>query len=307
MEKNSKIYVAGHRGMVGSAIVRNLRQRGYNNIIVRTHNELDLTSQSAVNSLFERERPDYIFLAAARVGGIGANALHPAQFFYENSMIQNNTIHAAYKYGAKKLMFLGSSCIYPKYARQPITEDSLLSAPLEPTNEAYALAKITGIKMCDFYRKEYGCDFVSVMPTNLYGTGDNYDLDTSHVLPAMIRKFHEAKESNGEVTLWGSGVPFREFLHADDMADATIFCMNHYSDYGAINVGSGFDLRIKDLASLIGRVVGYRGSIEWDTSKPDGTPRKLLDSTRLYTMGWHPTITLEEGVRRTYAEYKSTL
>ncbi|MFI3294152.1 MAG: GDP-L-fucose synthase [Rikenellaceae bacterium] len=304
MEKSAKIYIAGHRGMVGSAILRNLQAKGYSNFITRIHSELDLTSQAAVNEFFETEKPDYVFLAAAKVGGIVANSTYPAQFFYENSMIQNNVLHAAYVNGVKKLMFLGSSCIYPKLAPQPMAEDALLTGLLEQTNEAYAIAKISGIKMCDYYRKQYGCDFVSVMPTNLYGTGDNYDLQNSHVLPALLRKFHEAKQTGAAVTLWGSGSPYREFLHADDMADATIFCMFNYSDYGHVNVGSQSELTIKELAEMVAKVVGFEGEIVWDSTKPDGTPRKLMDSTKLYNMGWKPSITLEEGIERTYEEFK---
>lgn len=307
MEIGAKIYIAGHKGMVGSAILRNLQKRGYTNFITRTHSELDLTSQQAVNEFFEKEKPEYVFLAAAKVGGIVANNTYPAQFFYENSMIQNNILHASYKNGVKKLMFLGSSCIYPKMAEQPMREDALLTGLLEPTNEGYAIAKISGIKMCDYYRKQYGCDFVSVMPTNLYGTGDNYDLQNSHVLPALLRKFHEAKENGSKVTLWGTGSPFREFLHADDMADATIFCMLNYSDYGHVNVGSQSELTIKELAEMVAEVVEFKGEIEWDSTKPDGTPRKLMDSTKLYNMGWKPSITLKEGIERTYQEFKATL
>lgn len=305
MNKSAKIYVAGHRGMVGSAILRSLQKRGYKNIVTRTHKELDLTSQQAVDIFFERERPEYIFLAAAKVGGIVANDSFPAQFFYENIMIEANVIHAAYTYQSKKLICLGSSCIYPKFATQPITESALLTDLLEPTNEAYAIAKIAGIKMCDYYRREYGCDFISVMPTNLYGTGDNYDLQSSHVLPALIRRLHEAKEAGApRVTLWGTGAPYREFLHADDMADATIFAMLNYSNYGHINVGSGVELTIKELAELVKSIVEYDGDIEWDNSKPDGTPRKLMDSTKLNNMGWRATIPLREGIERTYMEFK---
>ncbi|MFR9592526.1 MAG: GDP-L-fucose synthase [Rikenellaceae bacterium] len=307
MEKSAKIYIAGHRGMVGSAILRNLQAKGYTNFITRTHSELDLTSQASVNEFFATEKPDYVFLAAAKVGGIVANSTYPAQFFYENSMIQNNILHASYINGVKKLMFLGSSCIYPKLAPQPMQEDALLTGLLEQTNEAYAIAKISGIKMCDYYRKQYGCDFVSVMPTNLYGTGDNYDLQNSHVLPALLRKFHEAKQTGAAVTLWGSGSPYREFLHADDMADATIFCMFNYSDYGHVNVGSQSELTIKALAEMVAKVVGFEGEIVWDSTKPDGTPRKLMDSTKLYNMGWKPSISLEEGIKRTYEEFKATL
>lgn len=307
MDKSAKIYVAGHRGMVGSAILRNLKARGYTNFVVRTHSELDLTSQIEVAAFFEQEKPDYVFLAAAKVGGIVANDTYPAQFFYENMMIEANVIHSSYLNGVKKLMYLGSSCIYPKLASQPMAEDALLTGLLEPTNEAYAIAKIAGIKMCDYYRKQYGCDFVSVMPTNLYGTGDNYDLQNSHVLPALLRKFHEAKQTGAKVTLWGSGSPYREFLHADDMADATIFCMLNYSDYGHVNVGSQSELTIKALAEMVSSVVGYQGDIEWDATKPDGTPRKLMDSTKLYNMGWMPSITLEDGVKRTYEEFKNEI
>ena len=307
MDKSAKIYIAGHRGMVGSAILRNLQAKGYENFVVRTHSELDLTSQAAVNEFFATEKPDYVFLAAAKVGGIVANNTYPAQFFYENSMIQNNILHASYVNGVKKLMFLGSSCIYPKMAPQPMSEDALLTGLLEPTNEGYAIAKISGIKMCDYYRKQYGCDFVSVMPTNLYGTGDNYDLQNSHVLPALIRKFHEAKENGSAVTLWGTGSPYREFLHADDMADATVFCMMNYSDYGHVNVGSQSELTIKELAETVAKVVGFEGEIIWDSTKPDGTPRKLMDSTKLYNMGWTPSISLSEGIARTYEEFKATL
>lgn len=303
MDRSAKIYIAGDRGMVGSAILRNLKSRGYTNFVLRRHQELDLTSQQQVNEFFAAERPDYVFLAAAKVGGIVANSTYPAQFFYENSMIQNNVLHASYENGVKKLMFLGSSCIYPKLAPQPMVEGALLTGLLEPTNEAYAIAKISGIKMCDYYRAQYGCDFVSVMPTNLYGTGDNYDLQNSHVLPALLRKFHEAKQSGGVVTLWGSGSPYREFMHADDMADATIFCMLNYSDYGHVNVGSQSEITIKGLSEMVARIVGYEGEILWDSTKPDGTPRKLMDSTKLYDMGWRPSISLEEGVKRTYAEF----
>lgn len=305
MDKNAKIYIAGHRGMVGSAILRNLEAKGYSNFVLRTHKELDLTNQNEVNLFFEKEKPEYVFLAAAKVGGIFANSEYPAQFFYENMMIETNVIHASYINTVKKLMYLGSSCIYPKLAAQPMRENALLTGLLEETNEAYAIAKIAGIKMCDFYRKQYGCDFVSVMPTNLYGTGDNYDLQNSHVLPAMIRKFHEAKVSGAsEVLLWGTGSPYREFLHADDMADATIFCMLNYSDFGQVNVGSQSELTIKELAEKIRSIVGFDGKIIWDSTKPDGTPRKLMDSTKLYTMGWTPSISLENGIKQTYEEFK---
>lgn len=305
MDKNSKIYVAGHRGMVGSAILRNLQKRGYSNFVLRTHSELDLTNQHDVDMFFASEQPEYVFLAAAKVGGIMANSTHKAKFFYENMMIEANVIHSSYMHGVKKLMFLGSSCIYPKYAEQPIKEESLLTGSLEPTNDAYAIAKIAGIKMCDYYREEYGCDFVSVMPTNLYGTGDNYDLVSSHVLPAMIRKFHEAKISNQpSVVLWGTGSPLREFMHADDMADATIHCMLNYSDYGQVNVGSGDEVSIHDLALIIKDTVGFKGDIIWDTTKPDGTPRKLMDSSKLKNLGWKPSISLKKGIESVYEEYK---
>lgn len=304
MDKSAKIYIAGHRGMVGSAILRNLEQRGYANFVLRTHGELDLTDQRAVFEFFETQKPDYVFLAAAKVGGIVANSTYKAQFLYENLSIQNNVIHASYLHGVKKLMFLGSSCIYPKMAPQPMSEGALLTGLLEETNEPYAIAKIAGIKMCDAYRAQYGCDFVSVMPTNLYGRGDNYDLQNSHVLPAMIRKFHQAKiDGDPSVELWGSGAPLREFLHADDMADATVFCMLNYSAEGHVNVGSGSEISIRELAELVGRTVGYHGSIVWNSDKPDGTPRKLMDSSKLYAMGWHPSIDLQEGLRRVYADY----
>ena len=306
MEKSAKIYIAGHRGMVGSAILRNLQSRGYANFVLRTHEQLDLTSQAAVAGFFAAERPEYVFMAAAKVGGIAANRDFPAQFFYENMMIEANVIHSSYLHGVKKLMFLGSSCIYPKLAPQPMREDALLTGLLEPTNEAYALAKISGVKMCDYYRAQYGCNFVSVMPTNLYGPGDNYDLQSSHVLPAMIRKFHEAKQNNSEeVALWGTGSPLREFLHADDMADATVFCMLNYDEPGQINVGSQSELTIKELAEKIRKTVGFEGKIVWDATKPDGTPRKLMDSSRLYSMGWKPRISLDEGINAVCQEYKA--
>lgn len=291
--------------MVGSAILKNLKQRGYVNFVLRTHSELNLIDTKAVADFFEIEKPDYVFLAAAKVGGIIANERYPAQFLYENLMIQNNVIHSSYLSGVKKLMFLGSSCIYPKFAPQPMKEDALLTGLLEPTNEAYAIAKIAGIKMCDSYRKQYGCNFVSVMPTNLYGENDNFDLQNSHVLPALIRKFHEAKVGgNSEVVLWGTGAPLREFLHADDMADATVFCMLNYNEGGFVNVGSQSELTIKSLAELVKKVVGFEGRIVWDSSKPDGTPRKLMDSSKLYEMGWSPTIKLEDGINSVYNRFK---
>lgn len=292
--------------MVGSAILRNLQNRGYTNFILRTHAELDLTDQAAVADFFAKEKPEYVFLAAAKVGGIVANNTYPAQFLYENMMIETNVIHSSYVNGVKKLMFLGSSCIYPKLAPQPMKEDALLTGLLEPTNEGYAIAKIAGIKMCDYYRRQYGCDYISVMPTNLYGPGDNYDLQNSHVLPALIRKFHEAKlNGTREVVLWGIGSPLREFLHADDMADATVFCMFNYSDYGHVNVGSQSELTIRELAEKVRRTIGFEGDIVWDSGKPDGTPRKLMDSTKLYTMGWKPSITLDNGIASVYEEFLS--
>lgn len=306
MEKDDKIYIAGHCGMVGQAILANLKRRGYSNFLFRTHAELDLTNQAEVDSFFAMQKPKYVFLAAAKVGGIVANLNSPAQFFYENTMIQTNVIHSAYQHGVTKLMFLGSSCIYPKLAPQPIREDALLTGLLEPTNEAYAIAKISGIKMCDYYRTQYGCNFVSVMPTNLYGRGDNYDLQNSHVLPAMIRKFHQAKVNGAsEVVLWGSGSPLREFLHADDMADATVFCMLNYNEPGQINIGSQTELTIMELASKISNVVGFNGAVVWDRSKPDGTARKLMDSSKLYAMGWKPSISLDVGIRAVYDEFRS--
>lgn len=306
MEKDDKIYIAGHCGMVGQAILANLKRRGYSNFLLRTHAELDLTNQAEVDSFFAMQKPKYVFLAAAKVGGIVANLNSPAQFFYENMMIQANVIHSAYQHGVTKLMFLGSSCIYPKLAPQPIREDALLTGLLEPTNEAYAIAKISGIKMCDYYRTQYGCNFVSVMPTNLYGRGDNYDLQNSHVLPAMIRKFHQAKvEGASQVVLWGSGSPLREFLHADDMADATVFCMLNYNEPGQINIGSQTELTIMELASKISNVVGFNGAVVWDRSKPDGTARKLMDSSKLYAMGWKPSISLDVGIRAVYDEFRS--
>lgn len=342
MEKTAKIYVAGHKGMVGSAIVRNLRAKGYTNIIGKTRSELDLTNQAAVLAFFQTEKPDYVFLAAAKVGGIVANSTARGQFIYENLMIQNNIIHSSYLTGVKKLMFLGSSCIYPRLAKQPITEDELLTGLLEETNEPYAIAKIAGIKMCDAYRAQYGCDYVSVMPTNLYGEGDNYNLETSHVLPALIRKMylgkllHEGDEQgvrvdlnkrpvcgvNGtaawrgilsvlskfgitekQIELWGTGTPLREFMNADDMADATVFVMENYSRAGHINVGTAEEYSIKAMAEMIKELAGYKGDIVWNSDKPDGTPRKLMDSTRLYAMGWKPTIKLRVGLETVYRNY----
>jgi GDP-L-fucose synthase len=307
VEKDARIYVAGAGGLVGSAILRKLRSSGYKNIITRTHAELDLTRQSDVETFFEEEKPDYVFLAAAKVGGILANDTYPADFIYINLAIQSNIINSAYKAGVKKLLFLGSSCIYPKFAVQPMTEDQLLTGALEQTNEPYAIAKIAGIKMCQSYRRQYGCDFISVMPTNLYGPHDNFDLETSHVLPALIRKFHEAKLKGGKVVLWGTGSPRREFLHVEDLADACLFLMDGYDEGEIINVGVGEDVSIRELADMIKRVVGYEGEVEWDTSKPDGTPRKLLDTSRLTALGWIPKISLEDGIRTTYEWFLKNL
>lgn len=304
MELNSKIYIAGHRGMVGSAISRNLVKKGYTNIITRTSAELDLRNQALVNDFFAAEKPDYVFLAAARVGGIVANNTFRADFIYENLMIQSNIVHASYVNKVKKLMFLGSSCIYPKLAPQPLKEDYLLTGPLEYTNEPYAVAKIAGIKLCEAYRKQYNCNFISVMPTNMYGYGDNYHPNNSHVLPGLIRKVHEAKESNApEVIVWGTGTPKREFLFADDLAEACFFLINNYDDEQLINVGTGKDLSIKELAELIKDIVGYEGKIAFDSSKPDGTPRKLMDVTKLHDLGWKHTVELREGIQLAYKDF----
>ncbi len=305
MEKNSKIYVAGHRGMVGSAIMRGLRKNGFDNLIFRKSKELDLRDQAAVNEFFRKERPDYVFLAAAKVGGIMANNVYRADFLYENLMIQSNVVHAAYQNGVQKLMFLGSSCIYPKLAPQPLKEEYLLTGLLEPTNEPYAIAKIAGIKMCDAYRAQYGCSFISAMPTNLYGPNDNYDLQNSHVLPALIRKFLTAKK-NGEpsVILWGTGTPLREFMHADDLANACLFLMANFDEEGFVNVGTGVDLTIRDLSERIKKIVGYEGDIIQDTTKPDGTPRKLMDVSKIHAMGWQHQISLEEGIKSVVEEVK---
>nr|WP_295935089.1 GDP-L-fucose synthase [uncultured Dyadobacter sp.] len=304
MEKSAKIYIAGHRGMVGSAILRKLEKEGFNNFILKKSSELDLRNQADVRAFFETERPEYIFLAAAKVGGIMANNIYRAEFLHDNLLIQNNVIDSAYRTGAKKLMFLGSSCIYPKMAPQPLHEDALLTGLLEPTNEPYAIAKIAGIKMCEAYRSQYGCNFISVMPTNLYGPNDNYDLNKSHVLPAMIRKFHEAKEEGKPfVELWGTGAPLREFLHADDLADACYFLMQHYNEAGFLNIGVGTDVTIKHLAEMIQKITGYEGQIHWNTDKPDGTPRKLMDVSKLHALGWNHTIGLEEGITRTYQDF----
>ena len=304
MEKHSKIYVAGHRGMVGSAIYRKLQKEGYTNLITKTSDELDLRNQQAVADFFAQEKPEYVFLAAAKVGGIVANNTYRADFLYENLAIQNNVIHSSYVKGVTKLMFLGSSCIYPKLAPQPLKEDYLLTGLLEETNEPYAIAKIAGIKMCDAYRAQYDCDFISVMPTNLYGYNDNYHPQNSHVLPALIRKFDEAKRNGSkEVVIWGSGTPMREFLFADDLADACYFLMQTYSEPNLINIGTGADLTIKDLALLIKKVVGFEGELVFDTTKPDGTPRKLMDVSKLHALGWKHQIELEEGLKLAYQDY----
>ncbi|MGE5329742.1 MAG: GDP-L-fucose synthase [Deltaproteobacteria bacterium] len=309
MNKNSKIYIAGHRGLVGSAIKRNLEERGYSNLIYRTSTELDLRNQSAVEKFFADERPEYVFLAAAKVGGINANNTYSAEFIYDNITIQTNIIHASYLNGVKKLLFLGSSCIYPKFAPQPIKEEYLLTGELEPTNEPYAIAKIAGIKMCDAYNKQYGTNFISVMPTNLYGPNDNFDLESSHVLPALIRKFYEAKNENKpEVEIWGTGQPRREFLYVDDLADACIFLMGNFnfSDIGShINIGTGKDITIQELAELIKDTAGYKGIIRFNHNMPDGTPRKLLDVSRLKALGWQAKIQLEQGIRMTFDYYMS--
>lgn len=303
MKFDSKIYVAGHRGMVGSAIVANLQKKGFTNIISKTSSELDLTNQTAVKDFFEQEKPEFVFLAAAKVGGIVANNTYRADFIYKNLMIQNNVIHQSYANGVKKLMFLGSSCIYPKMAPQPLKEDYLLTGLLEETNEPYAIAKIAGIKMCDAYRAQYQCNFISVMPTNLYGLNDNYDLNNSHVLPALLRKFHEAKLNNDkQVVVWGTGAPLREFLHATDMADACVYLMQNYDDDGFVNIGSGEEISIKDLATLVKNITGFEGEIIFDTTKPDGTPRKLMDNSKLTQLGWKKAITLKEGIRAVYQE-----
>lgn len=305
MNKTSKIYIAGHKGMVGSAIMRKLEGEGYNNLLYRVSKELDLKDQQEVKKFFENERPEYVFLAAAKVGGILANNTYRAEFIYDNITIQNNIIHFSYKYGVKKLLFLGSSCIYPKLAPQPLKEEYLLTGLLEPTNESYAIAKIAGIKMCQAYRSQYDCNFICVMPTNLYGPGDNYDLENSHVLPALIRKFHEAKENDAQsVEIWGTGTPKREFLHVDDLADACVFLMLKYNETEIINIGTGEDITIKDLALLIKKVVGFEGELKFDSTKPDGTPRKLLDVSGMNSLGWKYRISLENGIRSTYEAFK---
>ncbi|MCS7154727.1 MAG: GDP-L-fucose synthase [Bacteroidetes bacterium] len=303
--RDACIYVAGHRGLVGSAILRRLQAAGYRNLILRTRQELDLLRQAEVEAFFERERPEYVFVAAAKVGGIWANATRPAEFLYENLLIEANLIHAAWRFGVKRLLFLGSSCIYPKFAPQPIREEDLLTGALEPTNEPYAIAKIAGLKLCAAYNRQYGTDFRCLMPSNLYGPGDNFDLETSHVLAAFIRKFHEALPDR-PVVLWGTGSPRREFLHVDDLAEACLFVMNLPEfPYEFLNVGTGEDLEIRELAELVQRIVGHRGPIQWDQTRPDGTPRKLLDVSRLRALGWAPKIGLEEGIRQTYAWYLS--
>ncbi|MBD5293847.1 MAG: GDP-L-fucose synthase [Bacteroides sp.] len=308
MQKNDKIFVAGHRGMVGSAIVRRLRALGYDNIITRTHAELDLTRQQDVEEFFAAEKPDYVFLAAAKVGGIGANSAQPADFMYQNMMLEMNVINSAWRNGCKKLEFLGSSCIYPRLAPQPMTESCLLTSSLEQTNEAYALAKISGLKYCEYLRRQYGADFISVMPTNLYGPGDNYHPENSHVLPALIRRFHEAKISGAEsVTCWGDGSPLREFLYVDDLAELCVFLMNNYSDAETVNAGTGKELSIKELTELVAKTVGFNGRILWDTSRPNGTPRKLLDVSKATRLGWTYHTELPEGIRLTYEDFKKTV
>lgn len=304
MKKEDKIYIAGHNGMVGSSIVRKLEQEGFSNLITRSSKELNLINQADVLAFFEENKPDYVFLAAAKVGGIQANNTYKGDFLYDNLMIQTNVIHAAHTHQVKKLLFLGSSCIYPKFAEQPISEDSLLTGTLEPTNEPYAIAKIAGIKLCDAYRDQYGANFISAMPTNLYGPNDNYDLSNSHVLPAMIRKFHEAKNNGGkEVVVWGTGKPMREFLYVDDLAEACYFLMEQYNEPGAINVGTGSDITIADLAHLVKKIVGFEGEIVFDTSKPDGTPKKQLDVSRINQLGWKATTELEAGIRKAYSSF----
>jgi GDP-L-fucose synthase len=306
VEKDSKIFIAGHLGMVGSAILRRLEKEGYTNFILKTSSELDLRNQQLVNAFFEKEGPDYVFLVAGKVGGIHANNTYRAEFIYDNIMIEANIIHASYLYKVKKLLFTGSSCIYPKMAPQPLKEEYLLTGELEQTNEPYAIAKIAGIKMCDAYRAQYDCNFISCMPTNLYGPNDNYDLNSSHVLPALIRKFHEAKINNKPfVELWGTGKPMREFLHVDDLADASYFLMDKYNKSGLVNIGSGEDITILDLALLIKKTIEYKGELKFDTSKPDGTPRKLMDVSKINNLGWNYTIGLPEGIQNAYEDFKS--
>lgn len=308
MEKSSVIYVAGHRGMVGSAIKRALEKQGFSNVIGAGSKELDLRNQAATEAYFEAKRPEYVFLAAAKVGGINANNIYRAEFLYDNMMIEANVIHAAYKFGVKKLLFLGSSCIYPKMAPQPLKEEHLLTGILESTNEPYAIAKIAGIKLCESYRRQYGCNFISAMPTNLYGPNDNYDLENSHVLPALIRKMHEAKLANsGSVEIWGSGTPRREFLHVDDLAAACVFLMQNYNEELFLNVGCGDDVSIRELAEMVRDIVGFKGELVFNTSRPDGTPRKLMDVNRIMSLGWNPTISLRDGIERTYREALDSL
>jgi GDP-L-fucose synthase len=304
MKQNSSIYVAGHRGLVGSAIWRELQRRGFSRLIGRAHAELELCDTVAVDRFYADARPEYVFIAAARVGGILANNTYPAEFIYDNLQVQINLIHGAWKAGVKKLLFLGSSCIYPRHAPQPMKEDQLLTGPLEPTNQWYAIAKIAGIKMCQAYRRQYGSDFICAMPTNMYGINDNFDLNSSHVLPALIRKFHEAKASGSPtVTCWGTGSPRREFLFADDLARACVFLLENYSDEQILNIGYGNDVTIRELAEIVARIVGYQGEVVWDTTKPDGTPRKLMDSSRLFALGWRPQVDLETGIRLAYADF----
>jgi GDP-L-fucose synthase len=308
MEKDNSIFIAGHRGMVGSAIVRTLQQQGYNNILTRSSAEMDLRNQQAVNEWFAAAKPEYVFLAAAKVGGIMANNTYRAEFLYDNLLIESNIIHAAYKNGATKLLFLGSSCIYPKLAPQPLKEEYLLTGLLEPTNEPYAIAKIAGIKLCEAYRDQYGCNFISAMPTNLYGQGDNYHLQNSHVIPALIRKFHEAKTNGSDhVELWGTGSPLREFMYVDDLAGACVFLMQHYNDKLFMNIGTGEEVSIKQLALAVKEVTGFHGDIQFDTGKPDGTPRKLMDSSRLHELGWKHAVSLKEGLTATYAFFRESL
>ncbi|PVW16451.1 GDP-L-fucose synthase family protein [Marixanthomonas spongiae] len=303
MNKNAKIYVAGHRGMVGSALMRLLKMQGYDNLITRTSVELDLRDQAQVEDFFKETQPEYVFMAAAKVGGIEANNTYRADFLYDNLQLQNNVIHQSYKQGVKKLLFLASSCIYPKLAPQPIKEEYLLTGPLEPTNEPYAIAKIAGVKLCENYNRQYGCNFISVMPTNLYGPNDNYDLQTAHVLPALLRKFHEAKINKQDtVEVWGTGTPKREFLHVDDLATACMHLMNTYQGNVSVNIGTGADLTIKELANTIKEIVGYKGDIRWNTNKPDGTPRKLLDVSLIHSLGWRHSIALEEGIQSVYKD-----
>jgi len=305
LDINAKVFIAGHRGLVGSAIWREMQSRGFKGLLGRTRAELDLLDAAAVGAFYEAERPQYVIVAAAKVGGIHANNTYPADFLFQNLQIQNNLIHGAYRAGVKKLLFLGSSCIYPKLAPQPLKEEYLLTGSLEPTNEWYAIAKIAGIKMCQAYRRQFGCDFISAMPTNMYGPNDNYDLNNSHVLPALIRKFHEAKvRGDDRVICWGSGKPLREFLYADDLARAGVFLLENYSEEQFINVGSGSELTIRELAETVHRIVGFAGQITWDTSKPDGTPRKLMDSSRLFERGWRPQVNLEQGIALAYEDFK---